>query len=109
MSAGTGKFFEMMMGWVRWTGATGAILQSRGVTSVTRNGAGDFNIVVDVALDVTESRVHCEVQGVTALEWAVVHTSDTSKQFLFLNNAAAATDPVQGLACFYQLAFGTGL
>lgn len=108
MSAGVGKFYEMMMAWVRWTGATGVILQSRGVTSVTRNGAGDFQIVIDVALDVTESRVHMESQGL-ALEFGVVHTSDTSKQVLSLNNAGAATDPTQGLFCIYQLGFGTGL
>lgn len=108
MSAGVGKFYEMLMGWVRWTGATGAILQSRGVTSVTRTGAGDFQIVIDVALDASESSIRVDTQG-APLETAYVHTSDTSKQILYLNNAAAATDPTQGMALFYQLGFGTGL
>lgn len=108
MSAGVGKFFEMLMAWVRWTGATGAILTNRGVTSVTRTGAGDFQIVIDVALDAAESSIRVDSQGV-ALETGYVHTSDTSKQILYLNNAGAATDPTQGLALFYQLGFGTGL
>lgn len=108
MSAGVGKFFEQLMAWVKFTGATGAILTNRGVTSVTRTGAGDFQIVIDVALDANESSIVQETCG-APLETAAVHTSDTSKQCLWLNNAAAATDPTQGLVKFYQLAFGTGL
>lgn len=104
----SGRFSKQLMAWVRWTGATAAILTNRGVVSVTRTGAGDFQIVIDVALDATESCVEVHSQGVT-LETGYVHTSDTSKQILYTNNAGAATDPTQGLALFYQLGYGTGL
>lgn len=103
------QFFEQLMGWVRFTGATAAILVNRGVTSVVRNGAGDYQIVFDRALDATESTILAMAEGAVQVEWSYVHTSDTSKQILAINNAAAATDPTTVSVKIYQNAYGTGL
>ncbi len=104
-----GKFMEKLFGWVRFTGATAAILAQRGVTSVTRTGAGDYQIVFDVALDALESSIIACAEGAVQVEWSYVHTSDVSKQILAINNAAAATDPTTVMVKIYQLGFGTGL
>lgn len=104
-----GRYSESLWAWVRFTGATAAILASRGVTSVVRTGAGDYQVVIDVALDATESMIVVVAEGAVQVEWAYVHTSDTSKQLLALNNAGAAADPTTVVAKFYQLAYGTGL
>lgn len=104
-----GRFSESLWAWVRFTGATAAILANRGVTSVTRNGAGDYQIVLDVALDATECNIIPMAEGAVQVEWSYVNTSDTSKQILAINNAAAATDPTTVHVKFYQLAYGTGL
>lgn len=103
-----GRYSESLWAWVRFTGATAAILANRGVTSVTRTGAGDYQIVLDVALDANESTIVPLAEAV-AVEWAYVHTSDTSKQILALNNAGAATDPTTVSVKFYQNSYGTGL
>ena len=103
-----GQFMEKLFAWIRFTGATGAILAQRGSVSLTRTGAGDYQWVIDRALDATESNIMLMAEAV-AVEWAVVHTTDTSKQLLALNNAGAATDPTSVFAKIYQIGYGTGL
>ena len=104
-----GALMEKLWSWVRFTGATAAILQNRRCTSVVRNGAGDYQIVIDQALDAAESCIWVAAEGAVPVEWSYVHTSDTSKQLLALNNAGAATDPTTVMFKIYQIAYGTGL
>lgn len=102
-----GRYEEKLIGWVRFTGATGAVLNSRGCT-VVRNGAGDYQITLEEGgVDSTEAS-WAACAEVAAVEWAIVHTSDTSKQLLALNNAGAATDPTTVVFKIYQNAFGSG-
>lgn len=104
-----GQFMEKLFAWVRFTCATATILQQRGTTSMTRNGAGDYQWVIDRALDVTESYISAFAEGIVKVEWSYVATSDTSKQVLSINNAGAATDPTTALFRIYQVGYGTGL
>lgn len=97
--------------WVRFTGATGAVLQSRGVASVTRNGAGDYQIVLDREIDATE--FHMAAHGIggaagDAVEWTAVHTSDVSKQVLAFSNAGAAADPTTVQVMIWRMSGGSG-
>lgn len=103
-------FKEKPIAWVRFTGATGAILQSRGVTSVTRAAAGDYTVNLDGGgVDATEARVSVGVENAAALITSYVHTSDTAKQVKVLDNAGAAADPTTVHVAIYQVAFGSGL
>lgn len=104
-----GQFMDKLFAWVRFTCATGVILQQRGTTSMTTNGVGDYQWVIDRALDVTESYVEAFAEGAVQCEWSYVATSDTSKQFLALDNTGAAVDPTTAFLRIYQIAYGTGL
>lgn len=102
-------FQKNCLGWVRFTGGTGAVLQKRGVVSVVRNGAGDYQIVFDQAADATESMVEAYAEGAAGKLTSYVHTSDTSKQVLMKDDAGAASDPTTVMVSLYQVGFGDGL
>lgn len=88
--------------YVQLTGATGAIVQNVNIASVTRNGAGDYQVVLGEAIDATEC--HTEITPIgTNVICHVVHTSDTSKQLLCESDAGAATDPTTLEAKFSRL------
>jgi hypothetical protein len=86
-------------------GATPPVMTTnRRVTSVARNGAGDFQVVLDRALDATEI-MPVIVPGTVGVIPRIVNTSDTSKQLLFLSNAGVATDSTF-YAAFWRVAWG---
>lgn len=110
MSSGVSVVSQLLTSWVRFTGATGVILNRRNVTSVTRNGAGDYQIVLDRELDANESIIFlgCE-KAAPGLIGSYVHTTDASKQALFTSDAGAAADPTTVMFAIYQVAYGSGL
>ncbi len=79
-----------------WSAATPPVLDSgsRGFT-VVRNGAGDWSMTLDEAVDEQECVILIQV-GTTLLIARPVHTSDTVKQILVITVAAgnAATDSI---------------
>ena len=86
-------------------GATPPVMTTnRRITSVTRAGAGDFTVNLDRALDANEM-MPCICPGTVGIMYRVVNTSDTAKQLLFINNAAAATDSTF-YAAFWRVAWG---
>lgn len=95
------------LGFVRFTGATAAILQMQGcITAVVRNGAGDYQIATD-AIDATEFAMDAWQEGTAnAKVQSVVHTSDTSKQVLATSFANAAADPTTVCLRFYRTGYG---
>lgn len=62
-----------------------------GFTTCTRNGAGDYSLVVNEAIDAADCLIHVTPRG-AAVCVGVVHTSDTSKQVLLLTDAGVASD-----------------
>lgn len=97
------------LGFIRFTGATGAVLQMTGcITALVRNGAGDYQIATE-AIDSTEfgMQAWCEqAAAVDALIRSVVHTSDTSKQLLATDNANVAADPTTVCVRFFRNGYG---
>jgi hypothetical protein len=66
--------------------------------SVVRNGAGDYTVTIDNGplvgeVDSGEASIHV-TPGTAGITPRVVHTSDSAKQILTINAAAAATDSI---------------
>ncbi|MBB3521037.1 hypothetical protein [Rhizobium sp. BK456] len=66
--------------WVRFTGATGAILGSGNVTSVTRNGAGDYTINFTTAMPDANYVTRCGAEGTTAANVDTINVNATGGQ-----------------------------
>lgn len=101
--------------WVRFTGATGAIVgTSRGLSAtnpVVRNGAGDYTLNLERELDAQETLMVAHGTGGAAgdaLEWTMVHTSDSAKQILGFSNAGAAADATTVTVALYRMSGGSG-
>lgn len=80
---------------VRFTGATGAILDRQGaVTSLTRNGAGDYTLVMSQALAVLErhargTQIHAAIRGGVAVD----DVDASTVRVRMVDAAGAAADP----------------
>jgi hypothetical protein len=86
-------------------GATPPVFTAnRGCTSVARNGAGDFQLVLDRGI-ATSELMPVLLPGTVGVIPRLVNTSATSKQLLFLSNAGVATDSTFYFAAF-RVAFG---
>lgn len=73
-------------------GAPPAVVFNRGFASVTRNGAGDYTLVLDQGIDSTQCGFKVTPRQSPGAIVAVVHTSDTDKQILLFNAAGVAAD-----------------
>lgn len=82
-------------------GAAAGIVASKGIAAIVDNGVGDHSIQLDEALDVNESHITYEARG-AGLIAQVVHTDDTHKQLLTLDNAGAAADGAYCI-CFWRI------
>lgn len=86
-------------------GATPPVITTgRGITSVARNGAGDFQVVMTRGINANEI-MPVILPGTVGIIPRIVHTSDTSKQLLFISHAGAATDSTFYFAA-WRVAFG---
>ena len=87
--------------------AAGALITGRGCTSA-RNGAGDFTITLPANEGVDANECHMVITPRITAQSAiprVVHTSDTAKQILLIDDAAGNADVAFDVAIF-QLAAG---
>lgn len=79
--------------------AAGIVAGTKGITAIVDNGVGDHSIQLDESLDVAESLLIYEGRGAGLIpQW--VHTDDTHKQLLTLDNAGAAADGAYAAAFF---------
>lgn len=86
-----------IVAWVICDGAAAGNVASKGVTSITDNGVGDHTITLDEALNANECIVLYEGRGAGLIP-QIVHTSNTAKQLLTLDNAGAPADGAYALA-----------
>jgi hypothetical protein len=87
--------------WVLFTGATGAIVSSSNVTSVTRNGTGDYTVNFTVAMQDANYATFCSIQGavVSAVDTINVNNTGgqttTSVRILAVRSGLGAFDPLR--------------
>lgn len=76
--------------WVRFTGATGAIVSSSNVASVTRTGAGAYTILYGATLPVATNcySINTNLPGFDS----IVSETTTSVSILVANTSNVATD-----------------
>lgn len=86
-----------MVAYAVCTGAAAGITFSKGITAIVDNGVGDHSWELDQPLDVNESFISVEARGGAPIV-QVVHTDDTHKQVVFLDNAGAALDAAYAIA-----------
>jgi hypothetical protein len=85
--------------WVRFTGATGAIVASKNVTSVTRNAAGDYTINFTTALTTANFVWAGNAVGYVSsngLRGVMGHTeaqTTSTLRIVCVNGAVGAEDP----------------
>jgi hypothetical protein len=85
--------------WVRFTGSSGAIIASKNVTSITRNGTGDYTINFTTALSSTTYVWAGNAVGYissNSLRGIMGHTdaqTTTTLRIVCLNGAVGAEDP----------------
>lgn len=89
---------------VRFTGATGAILDRAGaVSGLVRNSAGNYTLTMSQGIDVSErdvrvTQIHATARGGVA----VTETSDTVFVALCVDAAGAAADPTECRLTVYR-------
>ena len=86
--------------WVNFVGSTGAIRASYNVSSITRNGVGDYTVNMTNALADANYSVSGLCGGTANVGWiwlADQITARTASLFRFytLNNTTAVADPAQ--------------
>lgn len=91
-----------MVAYLICTGAAAGITAgSKGITAIVDNGVGDHSIQLDTSLDANESICLYEGRGAGLIP-QFVHTDDTHKQLLTLDNAGAAADGAY-VAAFFRI------
>lgn len=95
------------VGFIRFTGATAAVLQVSGcITAVVRNGAGDYQIATE-AIAAADFAMQFWAEGAAdAFPRSIVHTSDTSKRVMFVDDANALADPTTVCIKFFRTGYG---
>ena len=76
----------------RVTGGTGATVSAQNITSVTRNGAGDYTVVLGTEIDPLTRSIQVSIEGAAAGFASVDNQTDAGFDILTFNQAGAATD-----------------